>query len=86
MLLFAATLLLSLPLGLVVAFARMSRFAPLRWITKLYISIMRGTPLMLQLMVVFFGPNYLLGVQISWDYRYLGRHHRFYHQLFGLFR
>lgn len=67
--LFAATLLLSLPLGLLVAFARMSRFAPLRWVTKLYISIMRGTPLMLQLMVVFFGPNYLLGVQISWDYR-----------------
>lgn len=68
--LFAATLLLSLPLGLLVAFARMSRFAPLRWITKLYISVMRGTPLMLQLMVVFFGPHYLFGVSLGLDYRF----------------
>ena len=68
MLLFAAALLLSLPLGLLVAFARMSRFAPLRWITKLYISVMRGTPLMLQLMVVLFGPHYIFGVNISMSY------------------
>lgn len=67
--LFAATLLFSLPLGLLVAFARMSRFAPLRWITKLYISVMRGTPLMLQLMVVYFGPNYLFGIGIGLEYR-----------------
>ena len=46
---FILTLLFSLPLGLVVAFGRMSKIAPVRWISKLYISIMRGTPLMLQL-------------------------------------
>lgn len=59
----------SLPLGLVVAFGRMSKIAPVRWISKLYISIMRGTPLMLQLMVVYFGPYYLFGMRISTGYR-----------------
>ena len=54
---FILTLLFSLPLGLVVAFGRMSKIAPVRWISKLYISIMRGTPLMLQLFVVFFIPG-----------------------------
>ncbi len=43
--------------------------APVRWISKLYISIMRGTPLMLQLMVVYFGPYYLFGMRISTGYR-----------------
>ena len=51
---FTLTLLFSLPLGLFVAFGRMSKNALLRNIIKLYISIMRGTPLMLQLMVVWF--------------------------------
>ena len=46
---FLLTLLFSLPLGLVVAWGRMSKFKPLRWLMKVYISIMRGTPLMLQL-------------------------------------
>ncbi len=50
---FVLTLLFSLPLGLVVAFGRMSKIAPVRWLVKIYISIMRGTPLMLQLMVVW---------------------------------
>ena len=54
---FVLTLLFSLPLGLLVAFARMSKIKPLQWITKFYISIMRGTPLMLQLLVVYFPPN-----------------------------
>ena len=49
---FFSTLLFSLPLGLIVAFGRMSKIKPVQWITKAYISIMRGTPLMLQLMVV----------------------------------
>ena len=62
---FILTLLFSLPLGLVVAFGRMSKIAPVRWISKLYISIMRGTPLMLQLMVVYFGPYYLFGIKIK---------------------
>ena len=57
---FLLTLLFSLPLGLVVAWGRMSKFKPLRWLMKVYISIMRGTPLMLQLIVVFFAPYYVL--------------------------
>ena len=65
---FILTLLFSLPLGLVVAFGRMSKIAPVRWISKLYISIMRGTPLMLQLMVVYFGPYFIFGIRISRGY------------------
>ena len=68
---FILTLLFSLPLGLVVAGGRMSRFGPLRWFMKIYISIMRGTPLMLQLIVVFFAPYYLFGVNLSADYRFI---------------
>ena len=56
---FFLTLLGSLPLGLIVYFARKSRFSPLRWLTKVYIAIMRGTPLMLQVMVVYYGPSLL---------------------------
>lgn len=62
---FMATLLFSLPLGLVVAYGRMSKIKPIQFLAKMYISIMRGTPLMLQLMVVFFGPYYLFGVQLT---------------------
>ena len=62
---FILTLLFSLPLGLVVAFGRMSKIAPVRWISKLYISIMRGTPLMLQLLLWYFGPFYLWGMNIG---------------------
>lgn len=68
---FILTLLLSLPLGLLVAVARMSRFFLIRNITKVYISIMRGTPLMLQLMVVYFGPFYLFGMKITPEYRFI---------------
>ena len=66
---FLLTLLFSLPLGLVRAWGRMSKFAPLQWLMRIYISIMRGTPLMLQLIVVFFGPYYLFGLQVSSDFR-----------------
>lgn len=66
---FLLTLLFSIPLGLLIAGGRMSNFAPLRWLMKIYISIMRGTPLMLQLIVVFFGPYYILGMSLSSDYR-----------------
>ena len=62
---FLLTLLFSLPLGLVVAWGRMSKFKPLRWLMKVYISIMRGTPLMLQLIVVFFAPYYVFGASLS---------------------
>ena len=68
---FLLTLLFSLPLGLLIAFGRMSGFAPLRWLMKVYISIMRGTPLMLQLIVVFFGPYYIFGATLSPDYRFI---------------
>ena len=68
---FALTLLGSLPLGLLVSFGRMSRIRPLQLVIKFYISIMRGTPLMLQLMVVYFGPYYLFGLSISQNYRFI---------------
>lgn len=66
---FAVTLIFSLPLGLLVAFGRMSKNAVVQNLTKIYISIMRGTPLMLQLMVVYFGPYYLFGIKLSPTYR-----------------
>jgi len=56
---FALTLVGALPLGLLVYFGRKSRFRPLSALVKIYISIMRGTPLMLQLMVVYYAPNLL---------------------------
>ena len=61
---FLLTLLFSLPLGLVVAFGRMSKNGIIKGIVKIYIAIMRGTPLMLQLLVVFYGPYYLFGMSI----------------------
>lgn len=66
---FVLTLVFSLPLGLAVAFGRMSKIKPVQWLAKIYISIMRGTPLMLQLMVVYFGPYYIFGIRISSTYR-----------------
>ncbi len=70
MVIFGLTLVLSLPLGLLVSFGRMSKFAPLRILMKIYISIMRGTPLMLQLMVVYFGPWFIFGIKISLAYNF----------------
>ncbi len=67
---FGLTLLFSLPLGMVITFGRMSKNKLIRSISKVYISIMRGTPLMLQVMVVYFGPYYLLKLQISSTYRF----------------
>lgn len=66
---FVVTLLFSLPLGLIVAFGRMSKNPVVRTVSKFYISIMRGTPLMLQLMVVYFGPYYLFKIKVTNDYR-----------------
>lgn len=66
---FFLTLLFSLPLGLLVAFGRMSKNVLLKGISKIYISIMRGTPLMLQLIVVYFGPFYLFGTNLK-GYRF----------------
>ena len=73
---FCWTLLFSLPLGLLITFGRMSnvklfgRFRVVRGITKLYIDIMRGTPLMLQLMVVYYGPYFLWNADIG-GFRYI---------------
>ncbi len=67
---FLLTLLFSLPLGLIVAFGRISKNGILRSITKLYISVMRGTPLMLQMLVVYFGPFYVFKIKISPGYRF----------------
>ena len=67
---FGITLLFSLPLGMVIAFGRMSKKRIVQGITKIYISIMRGTPLMLQLMVVFYGPKLLLGVTVPGNWRF----------------
>lgn len=66
---FVLTLLFSLPLGLLISFGRMSKNALVRGITKIYISVMRGTPLMLQLLVVYFGPYYIFRINISSSYR-----------------
>ena len=66
---FVVTLVFSLPLGLIVAFGRMTKNGFLRNLVKVYISIMRGTPLMLQLMVVYFGPYYLFGIRVGSGYR-----------------
>lgn len=96
---FALTLLFSMPLGLLVAFGRMSKWAPLhflqkeetespaglagkikaaalgfkpiQFIVKIFIAVLRGTPLMLQLIVVFYGPFYLFGIQLPRTYRFI---------------
>ncbi len=54
---FALTLLLALPLGLLLSFGSMSRFRPVKWLVKTFIWIIRGTPLMLQLIVIYYGPG-----------------------------
>ena len=58
--LFFLTLLFSLPLGLVVAFGSMSRFAPLRWLTRTVVWVIRGTPLILQLYIIFYVPGMVM--------------------------
>ena len=67
---FFLTLLGSLPLGLLVYFGRRSRCRVVAVIVRIYISIMRGTPLMLQLLVVFYGPNLLFGITPPGNWRF----------------
>lgn len=64
---FFLTLIGSVPLGIPLAFMRMSRFAPLRWLARIYISIMRGTPLMLQMFAIYFAPYYVFGISLTAD-------------------
>jgi polar amino acid transport system permease protein len=60
---FAITLVVAAPLGLIVSFGSMSRFRPLRWLTKTFVWIIRGTPLMLQVIIVFYGPGLIWGYE-----------------------
>ncbi len=67
---FFITLIGSLPLGILVALARMSKIKPLSFIMGIYISFMRGTPLMLQLMFFMFAPYYLFGMPLGADWKF----------------
>ncbi len=67
---FVLTLLFSMPLGLGLCNIRMSRHWFFSWPARLYISVMRGTPLMLQILMIFFGPYYLFKVSLSDGYRF----------------
>lgn len=69
LLIFFSTIIFSLPLGLLIAWGRMSRFKPVSLVVKMFISVLRGTPLMLQLIVWFYGPYYLFGTQLSSGWR-----------------
>ncbi len=68
---FFLTLLFSLPLGMGVALLRMGRNKVLSGIMRVYISILRGTPLMLQIIVVYFAPYYVFRIRISQNYRFI---------------
>ena len=71
--LFAVTLIGAVPLGLIVSFGSMSRFTPLRWLTKTVVWVIRGTPLMLQLIIIFYIPGYLLESGSPWPSGESGR-------------
>ena len=68
---FVLTLVFSLPLGMIGAFGRMSKNSFIRGLTKFYIALMRGTPLMLQLFVIYFGPYYLFRIPLAAEYRFI---------------
>jgi len=65
LLLFSLTLLFSLPLGLLISFGSMSKFKPLCYLIKIFVWIIRGTPLMLQVIIIFYVPGLLFGTPIS---------------------
>ena len=65
LLLFSLTLIFSLPLGLVISFGSMSKFIPLRLLVRVIVWIVRGTPLMLQVLIIFYVPGLLFGTPIS---------------------
>ena len=62
--LFASTLIGAIPLGLIIAFGSMSRFKPLSYLTRIVVWIVRGTPLMIQLLIIYYGPGLVLGNHI----------------------
>ena len=62
--LFFLTLLFAIPLGLLICVCSMSRFLPLRWLSKTFVWIIRGSPLMLQILIVYYGPGLLFGLPL----------------------
>lgn len=62
---FVMTLLLAIPLGLIITFGSMSKFKPLKWLTKMIVWVIRGTPLMLQIMVVLYAPGLLFNIPMK---------------------
>ena len=62
---FIMTLLLAIPLGLIITLGSMSKFKPLKWLTRTFVWIIRGTPLMLQLMVVLYMPGLVFHVPMK---------------------
>lgn len=68
---FLVTLVGALPLGILVAFCRMSKFKPLALVARFYISVMRGTPLMLQLMALAYGPYFVFGIQAGQEWKFV---------------
>ena len=67
---FLLTLLFSIPLGLLICVVRLYAWKPFQWLMKLYISVIRGTPLMLQLLVIYFGPYFMAGIRLTTEYRF----------------
>ena len=67
---FVITLVGALPLGVLVALARMSSFKPLALVARFFISVLRGTPLMLQLMAWMFFPYYVFGMSLTSDWKF----------------
>ena len=63
-LIFALTLVLALPLGLVISFGSMSKFKPLAYVVKVFVWIIRGVPLMLQVIIVFYVPGFVFGAPL----------------------
>mgnify|MGYP003306082203 CR=1 FL=1 len=62
--LFFVTLAGALPLGLIISFGSMSKFPPLKWLTRMFVGLIRGTPLMIQLLIIFYFPGLVLGKNI----------------------
>ena len=69
--LFFVTLLGAVPLGLIISFGSMSRFRPLSYLTKIIVWIVRGTPLMIQLLIIYYFPGLVLDNPISVSYTHL---------------
>jgi len=68
--LFSLTLVISLPLGLLMSFGSMSRFSPLRYLVKTFVWIIRGTPLMLQVIIIFYVPGLAFGMTLTQAFRF----------------